>query len=73
VQVAYDTRVANGRWDNKAVGSRQMTLNATDASFENHVLVRADRVAVSVDLWAPWCGPMLEAAAGAAELVKADV
>ena len=60
-----------------------MTLDATDASFENDVLVRSDSVPVVVDLWAPWCGPcktlspiierVVEATAGAVELVKVNV
>jgi putative thioredoxin len=60
-----------------------MTLDATDASFENDVLVRSDAVPVVVDLWAPWCGPcktlspiierVVEATAGAVELVKVNV
>jgi len=60
-----------------------MTLDATDASFDNDVLVRSDAVPVLVDLWAPWCGPcktlspiierVVEATAGAVELVKVNV
>ena len=60
-----------------------MTFDATDASFENDVLVRSDTVPVIVDLWAPWCGPcktlspiierVVEATAGAVELVKVNV
>ena len=60
-----------------------MTLDVTDASFENDVLVRSDAVPVVVDLWAPWCGPcktlspvierVVEATAGAVELVKVNV
>ena len=60
-----------------------MTLDATDASFDNDVLVRSDAVPVVVDLWAPWCGPcktlspiierVVEATAGAVELVKVNV
>jgi putative thioredoxin len=34
-----------------------MTIDTTDASFENDVLARSDTVPVIVDLWAPWCGP----------------
>jgi putative thioredoxin len=60
-----------------------MTLDTTDASFDNDVLVRSDAVPVLVDLWAPWCGPcktlspiierVVEATAGAVELVKVNV
>jgi putative thioredoxin len=60
-----------------------MTLDATDASFENDVLARSDAVPVIVDLWAPWCGPcktlspiierVVEATGGAVELVKVNV
>ena len=60
-----------------------MTLDTTDASFEDDVLVRSDSVPVLVDLWAPWCGPckalspiierVVEATEGAVELVKVNV
>jgi len=60
-----------------------MTLDATDASFDNDVLARSDAVPVIVDLWAPWCGPcktlspiierVVEATGGAVELVKVNV
>ncbi len=60
-----------------------MTIDATDASFENDVLLRSDAVPVIVDLWAPWCGPckalspiierVVDATGGAAELVKVNV
>ncbi len=65
------------------VGSRPMTIDSTDASFEDDVLVRSDTVPVLVDLWAPWCGPckslspiierVVEATGGAVELVKVNV
>jgi putative thioredoxin len=60
-----------------------MTLDSTDASFEEDVLVRSDTVPVLVDLWAPWCGPckalspilerVVDATGGAVELVKVNV
>ncbi|MFM8563168.1 MAG: tetratricopeptide repeat protein [Acidimicrobiia bacterium] len=34
-----------------------MTIDVTDASFENEVLTRSMTVPVVVDLWAPWCEP----------------
>jgi len=60
-----------------------MTLDTTDASFENDVLVRSNSLPVLVDLWAPWCGPcktlspilerVVESTGGAVELVKVNV
>jgi putative thioredoxin len=58
-------------------------IDVTDATFEQDVLVRSEQVPVVVDLWAPWCGPcrtlgpilekVIEAKAGAVELVKVNV
>ena len=58
-------------------------IDATDATFEQDVLVRSEQVPVVVDLWAPWCGPcrtlgpvlekVIESKAGAVELVKVNV
>ncbi|MGO9582943.1 MAG: tetratricopeptide repeat protein [Acidimicrobiales bacterium] len=60
-----------------------MTLDSTDASFEEDVLDRSDTVPVLVDLWAPWCGPckalspilerVVDATGGQVELVKVNV
>ena len=34
-----------------------MAIDVTDATFETDVLAQSEKVAVIVDLWAPWCGP----------------
>ena len=34
-----------------------MPIDVTDATFETDVLAQSEKVAVIVDLWAPWCGP----------------
>ena len=34
-----------------------MATDVTDATFESDVLAQSEKVAVIVDLWAPWCGP----------------
>jgi putative thioredoxin len=34
-----------------------MTIDVTDATFEDEVLARSDAQPVVIDLWAPWCGP----------------
>ena len=60
-----------------------MSVDVTDATFEQAVLNRSDEVPVVVDLWAEWCGPcrtlgpILERVVaetdGRVELVKIDV
>src|SRR5262249_29424057 len=66
-----------------AVACALMSIDVTDATFENDVLARSDKVPVVVDLWAPWCGPcktlgpilekVVDETGGKVELVKINV
>src|SRR5947209_9239414 len=60
-----------------------MSIDVTDATFEQEILERSTQVPVVVDLWAEWCGPcrtlgpvlerVVAETKGKVELVKVDV
>lgn len=60
-----------------------MSIDVTDRTFEQDVLVASDEAPVVIDLWAPWCGPcrtlgpilekVVDETAGKVRLVKVNV
>ncbi|MGH9281132.1 MAG: thioredoxin [Acidimicrobiales bacterium] len=60
-----------------------MSIDVTDATFEQDVIARSKDVPVVIDLWAEWCGPcrtlgpiiekVVGETGGRVELVKVDV
>ena len=60
-----------------------MSIDVTDPTFEQDVLVASDEAPVVIDLWAPWCGPcrtlgpilekVVDETAGKVRLAKVNV
>ena len=60
-----------------------MSIDVTDRTFEQDVLVASDEAPVVIDLWAPWCGPcrtlgpilekVVDETAGKVRLAKVNV